>query len=403
LKSTANDLFGDDVKGFYFKGIIPASKSLMNRALIAQSYQPRLKLRGESRCEDVVHLKKSLKKLKSGSTFDCGDGGTTFRFLAFRVSRLPGTYLLTGSPRLRQRPQNEIKEILTQLGVQVLFEKKGMRIISRGWQQPSKPVKVDAKNSSQFLSALFLNSWELDFNLEVKVLGKITSESYFQMTTKMLKSLGLRYRVRGKTYIIARDQKLRPQSYRLESDLSSLFSVACFAALSGEAQFLEFPKKSLQPDGAFLKLFKKMGIPVLKKKNRREIRASSSLTALKANLKNCPDLFPVLATLCAFAEGRSVLFGAPQLVKKESNRIEKTAELLTKAGFDCQSRNDGLEIMGGGYQVPVKSFSFDPDSDHRLAMAAALLKSQGFKIKIKNPKVVNKSFPEFWKCVGVRP
>ncbi|MGZ3804675.1 MAG: 3-phosphoshikimate 1-carboxyvinyltransferase [Pseudobdellovibrionaceae bacterium] len=388
---------------FRFQGRIPASKSLMNRALIVQSFEPRLKLRGHSSCDDVTHLQKSLKNLHKSFVFDCGEGGTTLRFLAFRVSREKGEFLLKGTPRLLSRPQKEIETILSQLGVKIIFEKKGIRIISEGWKKPLQGITLNAKDSSQFLSALFLNTWNLPFDLKVKVRGRITSEAYFLMTLKILKDLGLRFSRRGSTYYIPSGQKIKLASYTVESDLSSLFSVASFAAVSGQATFKDFPKKSSQPDGAFLRIFKRMGIQSRQKGKHLFVNSPKHLKAVKVNLQNSPDLFPVLAALCSFAEGRSILFGAPQLAFKESHRIKKTAELLKKCGVLCKPRKDGMEIQGRSVSSPSPHFAFDPDKDHRLAMAAALLKYFGHDIKIKDSEVVHKSFPEFWKYVGVRP
>lgn len=391
------------MKGFSFRGRIPASKSLMNRALIAQSFQPRLKLIGDSGCDDVAHMKACLKELGKTSTLDCGEGGTTLRFLAFRVSRLSGNFLLRGSSRLLGRPQKEIQTILRQLGVKVVFEKKGLRIISDGWQRPAQGVTVSAKNSSQFLSAIFLNSWELDFELKIKVPGKITSLGYFEMTLRLLKDLGLKFSRRGSIYTIPCGQKIQIKKYSVESDLSSLFSVAAFSAVSGKATFTDFPLKSLQPDLAFTKIFKKMGVSLATKSHQLIVKAPAKLKPVKVNLQNSPDLFPVLAVLCSFTEGQSTLYGAPQLVFKESDRIKKTAELLRMAGISCKERKDGMEVYGQGRKRRSHSFRFDPDKDHRLAMAAALLKYYGEDIKILDPDVVRKSFPEFWKYVGVQP
>lgn len=391
------------MKAFLFQGQIPASKSLMNRALIAQSYEPRLKLLGDSECDDVKHLRQSLKKIEKNSVLDCGEGGTTLRFLAFRVSRKRGEYLLKGSSRLLKRPQTEIQNILRQLGVEVHLGKKGLRIKSEGWKPPKKALLVSAKNSSQFLSAVFLNAWGLDFDLKIKVQGSITSESYFTMTLKALREMGMKFSRRGNEFRIPKNQKVKVKSYRVESDLSSLFSIASFAAVSGKAQFKQFPEHSLQPDKAFISVFRKMGIFFSQGKNQLQVYSPKKLKAVKANLQNSPDLFPVLAVLCSFSEGKSVLHGAPQLAYKESDRIAKTAELLKKSGVQCKTRHDGIEIQGRGTAVSKTIFSFDPDQDHRLAMAAALLKYFGQPIQIKNPQVVKKSFPEFWKYVGVRP
>jgi len=375
----------------------------MNRALIVQSFEPRLKLVGDSSCEDVVHMKANLKRLGKATEFDCGEGGTTLRFLAFRVSRMPGNFLLKGTTRLLSRPQKEIQTILPQLGVEVLFEKKGIRIVSNGWKKPAKPLSIRATDSSQFLSALFLSAWGLDFDLHIKVSGRITSLGYFEMTLRLLKDLGFKFTRRGNTFKIPQDQKIKLKKYSVESDLSSLFSVAAFAAVSGKATFKDFPRKSLQPDLAFTSIFKKMGIAEAKTVNRLSVIAPQKIRPIKANLQNSPDLFPVLAALCSFAEGKSTLYGAPQLALKESNRIQKTAELLKKAGIECKERKDGMEIHGRGGTSKAKKFRFDPDKDHRLAMAAALLKYYGEDIQILDPDVVRKSFPEFWKYVGVRP
>src|ERR1700722_19543828 len=95
-----------------FLGPIPASKSLLNRALIIRDYFPSLRLRGDSDCEDVRHMRTALQALAVGQPIDCGDGGTVLRFLALRASRLPGEHRLTGSPRLFSRPQEELARIL---------------------------------------------------------------------------------------------------------------------------------------------------------------------------------------------------------------------------------------------------------------------------------------------------
>lgn len=391
-----------ELKKFRFSGAIPASKSLMNRALIAQSYEPRLRLQGESRSEDVVHLQKSLKSFHRKKVFNCGDGGTTLRFLALRVSREPGHFILKGSARLLKRPQQELAHVLSQLGVQVKFHSRHLEIISQGWREPRRVLRVNAKDSSQFLSALILNAWGLPFDLRVRPRGRITSESYFAMTVQQLKELGLRVSKKGSELRIPRNQKPQRRNYRVESDLSSCFSVAAFAAVSGSAVMKDFPRRSLQPDFAFVNILKQMGAQTELTKNQLRIQARS-LKPLRVNLQNSPDLFPVLAVLCAFAKGRSTLYGAPQLVHKESNRIIKTQELLRKAGFQSELRRDGLVIHGAGAKTKTTSFTFDPDKDHRLAMAAGLLKFYGWKIKIKNGDVVKKSFPEFWSSVGVRP
>ncbi len=111
----------------------------------------------------------------------------------------------------------------------------------------------------------------------------------------------------------------------------------------------------------------------------------------------------MLAVLCAFAEGVSTLLGAEQLIYKESNRIQKTYELLCLMGFKCELHAGGLTIYGkSSSQPPSKLCKFNPDHDHRMAMAAALFKLKSYNIEIEHPEVVNKSYPDFWKDVGLK-
>ncbi|MBC7466072.1 MAG: 3-phosphoshikimate 1-carboxyvinyltransferase, partial [Bdellovibrio sp.] len=200
---------------------------------------------------------------------------------------------------------------------------------------------------------------------------------------------------------IAAHQKVKINSYPVESDLSSSFAIAAFAALNGQARFQHFPFKSLQPDKVFLQILKRMGALVETTSEWAQVSQSKELLqAVHCNLNDCPDLFPVLATLCAFARGASQLDGAPHLIFKESNRIEKTAELLNAIGVKTQILPDGMRITPHHpLTTQVKPFEFDTDHDHRLAFAAALVASQGFPIQITNPQVVTKSFPEFWDIV----
>ena len=115
-------------------------------------------------------------------------------------------------------------------------------------------------------------------------------------------------------------------------------------------------------------------------------------------------LSPRLAVLCAFASGISELTGTGQLKFKESDRFGKTRELLDLIGVKTEILADGIRIFGGSSKVSCdENIVFDPDQDHRMAMAAALIKLKGYKLSILQPEVVNKSYPSFWQDVGVQP
>lgn len=387
---------------FNFVGQISSSKSLFNRALIASSFNNELYVQGVSESEDVKHLKKALVDLLSGETeFFCGDGGTTLRFLALRASREVGTFVLTGSKRLFSRPQEGLVKLLLQLGVEAKIESNKLIIISQGWKPMGDALYVDASKTSQFVSALILSSWNLGFDLHFNKSQLAVSDSYLDMTIALVEELGMKVARSGNEYTVFKSEPAQ-YFYELEPDMSSMFSLAALGALNGSCRLKNFPKNSLQPDKVFLDLLKEMGANI-EVDDKILCVSEAPLKALSCDIGQSPDLFPVLGVVCAFAEGESHLYGAKHLAYKESNRIKKTAELLESIGRDVTINEDGFIVKGItekdllGYE-----FTFDPDKDHRMAMAAGLLKSMGANIKIVDKDVVNKSFPEFWDCVGVQ-
>ncbi|MEK7357002.1 MAG: 3-phosphoshikimate 1-carboxyvinyltransferase, partial [Bdellovibrionota bacterium] len=196
---------------------------------------------------------------------------------------------------------------------------------------------------------------------------------------------------------IQKNSQVKATRLESEIDLSSAFSVAALAAMTcGKVEILNWPVKSLQPDRAFAAILDSMGCRVSMDSSLVVERAPGEhLRPITQDLKHCPDLFPVLAVLCAFAEGTSRLSGAPHLAAKESDRIAKTAELVKALGRKARAIDGGLEI-DGRVGPAAKPFRYDTDHDHRLAMAAAVTRAAGAEIELTDENVVNKSFPGFW-------
>lgn len=390
---------------FVFTGSLDISKSWMNRALILKSYEPGLEIVGTSSADDVKLLQQCLNDLKAGKKeFFVGLGGTTFRFFALRVSREIGSFIIKGEKKLFSRPQDEIIAILEQVGVKAWFnpEKTEFRIHSQGWRsdEECKVLKVDSKDSSQFLTSVLLNSVNLPFDLQIET-SKVTSESYFNYTHKMMGTYGFAI----DDLFVSSRQKLVPQKMLGEVDVSSFASLAAAAVLAGKVHLTNWNRFSLQPDMEFVAFFKRMAIAFTTEENNFYISQQKQWSSLKANLEHCPDLFPVMAVLCAFAEGESHLYGAHQLVHKESDRLEKTYELLTRCNFLVEKLPDGLKIKGNpaAKYLHRDLIQFDPDHDHRMAFAARLLQLKGFPVQITDPEVINKSYPQFYEHTGLHP
>jgi 3-phosphoshikimate 1-carboxyvinyltransferase len=386
---------------FAYRGTIGASKSILNRALIIKSYFPHLRLEGTSSCQDVQDLQKNLSQIGFTNEFQIAEGGTTFRFFCLRLSREAGEFKIKTSERLMARPQEELIDILTQLGVKAAKHPWGFSIKSEGWKKPKGSLVVERSRSSQFLSSLVLNSAALEFPLEIETKGETPSEDYFKMTLQMSKDLGLEYNDENNRLRLSW-KNLKKDHYLAGADISSAFSLACFAAIGGDLQILNLMNSEFQPDYKFVSAFEDMNIPVECRSENLLVGKSKQLLPAALNLSQAPDLFPMMACLCTQIEGMSVLAGAPQLKYKESDRQKKVYELFDQAKISYEKLEDGIQIQGKALPHG-EEFEFDPDEDHRMAMAAAFLKFAGWRIKIKNPQVVNKSFPEFWTITGVQP
>lgn len=377
---------------------VSSSKSLYNRALIVQSYFPAFKILGESAAEDVIDLQQALMQLKNGeSQFKIGAGGTTLRFLALRLSRLPGKFTIHCDSRLLERPQQEMIALLKQMQVEMSFLSSNKVLIEGdGWQKPKGFLPLDLSRSSQFASSVLLNAWHLPFDLTLALSNSRVSQSYFAMTLQFLQNLGLTLNETNSQLEWPAHTTLGQNQYQVEPDVSSAFAVAALALQRKGVLIKDFPCKSMQPDIQGFHFLQQMGVTLEKTEQGLEVQAPKSLQPLRADLTNCPDLAPVLSVFLARADGESVLTGLEHLAHKESHRLKKSMELLDRLGVSTHYRNKDWKIVGQK-KFSAEPFHFDPDHDHRMAMAAEVANFAGAKIEILNKHVVQKSFPEFWK------
>ena len=388
---------------FSYTGQGPYSKSMINRARLVQSYFPDFQIIGKSSCEDAQVIQKSINQLNSHQpNIFCGDSATAFRFMAMRVSRQKGEYILSGTPSLLKRPHQDLITILHQLGVQAEFQKdKTLKIKSSGWKIQGDAITFSSHVSSQFASALLINSLNLKEDLFISLEGPSLSLAYLKMTLLFLEKIGIKVKGEFPEFVVPAGQKILKNSCEIEPDMSCLFSLACFASLNGEATFVPWKNKSIQPDSIFPQFLSEMGVFVEKKDSSLTIKSNKNRKGLSADLSQNPDLFPSLAVLCALSEGESLLYNIPHLKFKESDRLQLTIELLEKANRVVEPTSNGLKIKGSLEDGKGTVINFDPQNDHRMAMAAALLNYFNFKVCLTNRECVNKSFPDFWAIVNL--
>jgi len=345
-------------------------------------------------------MKAAIAALEAGKEMDAGSAGTVLRFMALRASRVPGEHRIIGHRRLFERPQQELLKILKQVGVEAKLTETSLELKGQGWRMHGDTLLVPFERSSQFATSVLLNAWDLPFDLYVSLGQQKVSEGYWRMSTRLAQDLGMRIDFWDSDFRVPRGQKINRTEYTAEVDVSSAFAIAAIAAVSGTATFLDFPAVGLQPDVGFVTILERMGVPRTLTATSLKVDRALSLSGVSVNLKTMPDLFPVLAVLCALAKGESDLYGAPHLIHKESDRLNQIASLLNLLGRDVRVKEDGLSIQGERIVPPGPGVTLDCAGDHRLAFAAAVLQAAGFTIEILHPEAVTKSFPEFWSIVG---
>lgn len=408
---------------FSFEGSLPSSKSLLNRALILQSFNPEIVIESFSQCDDVVLMQKALKDFSEGlSQFDCGSAGTVLRFLALRVSRKPGTYYLRAKGQLLKRPQTELIKTLSQLSCQAIFDKKGLHIVSSGWAALGDGFHISAQKSSQFASAFLLSAWNLNFSCCVSLGDDLFSESYLKMTIALCRAQGMDIDYTQKSpyeIYVTKNQNLKPSKIIVEPDMTSASAIAAIAAVGGVIKLRGFPVKSIQGDVAFLNILQELGAEVEfsnlnSKMGVLSVRESSIfktsfsghfpdsqkvIKGFNLCLKNTPDLFPVLAALAGLLSAESIFYNISHIAYKESNRLLEMKQLLNLLGREVVLEKNTFTIKALMHKHPSDALSqeiyFDTKEDHRLVMAAYVLKASGFKIKCSSEACVSKSFPEF--------
>lgn len=348
--------------------------------------------------QDSADLKQLLSDFANDKKeLNIGEGGAVLRFFVPLLLKTKAKYSLTLGESLAKRRHDELYDFCRSTGA--ALEREGNKIILDSKASWPHKIKIPVSHSSQYASGILLNSWRLKEDLELQLEGELVSAPYLSMTMKLMQFFGLSIIKKKNSYIIPAGQSPDDKEFHVEPDMSSAFALAAIAAVSGELKILDFPQSSLQADYCFVSVLEDMGISLQIERNNLKVEKANKISGLKFDLKNAPDLFPVLAVLCVNSTEESLLYGAKHLVNKESNRIEAVSQLLYKLGRKHQKREDGILIEAQNPAFFKSSFGFSSHKDHRIAFAAGLAIAMGCKIDLQEPRVVEKSFSSFWSIL----
>jgi 3-phosphoshikimate 1-carboxyvinyltransferase len=327
------------------------------------------------------------------------------RFLtAFFAIQENRTTILTGSPRMQERPIKILVNALRDLGAEIEYLKNdGFPPIKiSGKKLEKNEVSLEANVSSQYISALSLIAPVLPFGLKINLKGKLTSQPYLKMTLKLLEDLGVEVKFEKSVIEIKPLKSILSKSFTVESDWSSASYFFSIIALSenGKIQLNSFKKESLQGDSELVSLFKNLGVKAEFSKNYLVLQKEENFNfpeTFKTNLSKTPDLAQTLAVTCFGLKIPCQLTGLHTLKIKETDRLVALKSELEKLGASVEITENSLSLKPNQKINP--GISIKTYNDHRMAMAFAPLALKT-EISIENPEVVSKSYPGFWEDLG---
>jgi 3-phosphoshikimate 1-carboxyvinyltransferase len=378
---------------------LPSSKSISNRALILRFLAgSATTLNNLSTAGDTVLLQRLLSH--PPADVDVRDAGTVFRFLLAALSATPGTWRLTGTTRLMERPVAGLVDALRELGADIRYEDREgfapLRISGRPLR--GGPVTLAANTSSQFITALLMVAPTMKEGMKLTLAGTPVSAPYISMTRKVMESFGLQVSFKGATLTVAAQPFRAPEVLEMEPDWSSSAFWFETAALSRAAHlFLPGLRDSgLQGDAAIVGLMKPFGVTCVMQPDGCLLEKKQSPPAVISCFADCrdtPDLAPALVATAAGLGWPARFAGLDTLNLKESHRQDVLEAELLRNGIRVRTGPGTLEIQGGEL---VRTPSFRSHGDHRMVMAFAPLALRTDAVRLDAPGAVVKSYPAFW-------
>ncbi|MGB3618478.1 MAG: 3-phosphoshikimate 1-carboxyvinyltransferase [Catalinimonas sp.] len=381
----------------------PASKSISNRVLIIDALAGGTSdLQNLSSARDTQTMRRLLTE--GGKHLDVGDAGTTMRFLTAYHAVTGSQCVLTGTPRMQERPIGPLVEALQAIGAHIAYEKTPgcPPLHLRGFDYRGKhQTELPGNVSSQFISALLMVAPTLPDGLEINLLGPITSRPYIEMTRALMAAFGVesRWSDGGRTLLVG-PQAYAPRPYTVESDWSGAsywYSVVALAP-DAEATILlrGLDDESLQGDRRIAGIMRALGVTTeFTAEGAKLSRHDVADEPLVLNFVDCPDLAQTVFAAAAARGVRVRANGLESLRVKETDRLDALQRELAHWGHRLAEDTGGYWTLEPAPAASHEVVTVRTYEDHRMAMAFAPL-ALLHPVRIETPEVVRKSYPTFW-------
>lgn len=389
---------------------LPGSKSIGNRLLMLRALSKNsFHIENLSEADDTRIMQQALHDIAAGKkVIHAGEAGTAARFLTAYLALLGKPHILTGAPRLLQRPMAPLVEALQNLGARITYlnQKGCLPLEFRGGKLRSATIEVPAGFSSQYFSALLMIAPLLPDGLTLKAGGRPVSLPYIDMTIDLMRQGGAQIISRTDEWTVLPGEYAFPEVMSVEADWSAAAPWLVFGLWAAPVALLleGLTPHSLQGDSAGLRFFYANGYHTFfsDKGLNIETRAKCSLPAeIEYDFTPTPDLALSFITAAAACGCRGTFSGLQTLSLKESDRFLALIHELAGFGIKVEPvANHTLKLHGGNIsRVPpvVKTYN-----DHRMPMAFAPLVLLTGRLCIENPGVVAKSYPQYWNHLADR-
>jgi len=402
---------------------LPGSKSLSNRALlIAALANGTTKITNLLVSEDIEHMLNALKSLGIEYTLsECGtecvvvgnngffntteplelflgNAGTAMRPLCAALAASNGEFVLTGEPRMKERPIGHLVNALSQLNAdtQYLENTDYPPLKISGKALSGKVVTIDGSISSQFLTAILMITPLLKTDTEISIEGELVSKPYIDITLNIMSRFGIDVQNNGyQSFTVKGNQSYQAvEKYMVEGDASSAsYFLAAGAIKGGEVTVHGVGKLSVQGDKYFADVLEKMGATVIWSDESITV-IGQPLQGVDMDMNHIPDAAMTIATTALFAKGPTTIRNIYNWRVKETDRLSAMATELRKVGAEVVEGEDFISITPPASLIHA---DIDTYNDHRVAMCFSLIALSDTPVTINDPKCTAKTFPDYFE------
>ncbi|MBC7002501.1 3-phosphoshikimate 1-carboxyvinyltransferase [Photobacterium sp. BZF1] len=406
---------------------LPGSKSVSNRALLlAALASGKTRLTNLLDSDDIRHMLTALTKLGVsyqlsddktvcevtglGGAFKptdamelfLGNAGTAMRPLAAALCLGEGEFVLTGEPRMKERPIGHLVDALRTAGAEITYLENDnyppLKIKGTGLK--GGEVEIDGSISSQFLTAFLMSAPLASADTVIRIKGDLVSKPYIDITLHIMAQFGVEVENRDyQEFVVKGNQSyLAPGDFLVEGDASSAsYFLAAAAIKGGEVKVTGIGKKSIQGDVQFADALAAMGAEI-EWGDDYVIARRGELKAVDLDFNHIPDAAMTIATAALFAEGTTSIRNVYNWRVKETDRLAAMATELRKVGAEVDEGEDYITITP---PAQLTHAAIDTYDDHRMAMCFSLVALSDTPVTINDPKCTSKTFPDYFEKLAV--